>query len=344
MSGGGRRWILWACVACLVGISGCDSDSGGGDSGGGGAGQGGDVGGAGNPGGAGSPGGGAPISGVAQAVRGFATQDDSEAVHEEGVAIGVEATVAASVLGANGERLITTGTLTQEGQSFRYAPEPDDRLVVALDGLTLTYQIRRLEGDFNQETVDDFLSKAHVVDLSVEADDGRVNATLQSALSGSEELRLVQGTFRGSDGVTYTADLRYEGQRDADVDVSSAAYEADRLVTGTITAEGFSLESRWEESYTAVLFDNYVENRTRTMASRWTVGGQTYTTEGVLLRTAHSNTRPTDYEFWRGEGRVMRDGAVVAELGLRQAANRWEIFLQTAEGEEILETYPIGNQ
>ncbi|MFN3198338.1 MAG: hypothetical protein ACE366_07985 [Bradymonadia bacterium] len=324
------RYALWVLLAAFTWGCGGDDD---GDTG------------TGNPAGesgmGGSTMGGAPETATAEAARGLTVQEQSQAAHGDGIQLGVEAAIAASVLGANGEQLVTTGTLRQEGDQLVYDASPNDRLLVVLGDNTFTYQIRVLDGDFAADTIEDFLSRAHTVDLSMSANNGTVDATLLSQNQGVDELRVIQGQFRGLDGVQYTADLRYEGRRSVDVATNSAAYEADRVLTGTITAEGFSLEARVEENYEAVLFDNYVENRARTYISRWTADGSTYTTDGVLLRTAHSNGNPTDYDFWRGEGRVLRDGNVVAELGLRQEAGRWVIFATSAEGEEIVETYPL---
>lgn len=268
-------------------------------------------------------------------VDGFTAPSEAHDAAEGALSLTVEAVVLASVAATQGQQLVTTGTLTQSGQQFTYAAGPSDKLVIKwTEGPPTDLYVSQLDGNFEAESVDAFFGANHVVAARL-VRAGLADFEVASGKSGGNR----EGGIRGSiteGSVTYQVDLQEVGTTKNSVEITSADYESESTMTGTITAPGLELVAEETYYYHHVVFDNSVENRRRTANSRWTFNGNEYAVNGVLIQTSFTNAYPSEFDYWRIEGAVTENGNVVGQMTYEEDQLAIDIVLQLTSGEKLV--------
>lgn len=274
--------------------------------------------------------------------------DDSEAVlqaagitvpaakrqlEREASTFGLEAVVLASQQSGSGQ-LITTGTLTQDQQqNWTYQSTPNDRLVtIFANGNRVEYFISQLNGDFNAPDPATFLLRDHQFAFRVIVTD-QADISFNLLRSNGQIRNSLQGTLV-SEGLTYSADLTTQGTFSFDVD--SGRHDSDQQTQGTINAPDFSLNVNETSTFTLL---GRVENSSRVINNSWTISGDQYVLSNGWIRRNFFEGRPDEFDFWRAEGTLTRNGANIggigAELVPEEAPTALEIFLDV-DGERVV--------
>ena len=249
------------------------------------------------------------------------------------LSLGAAAVFEASIQANGGTALVTTGTLTQQGQAFTYSATPNDRLRVAWsDGAPTDFWVTAFVGNFDGDA-NYFVTHDHTVELRA-ARDGVADVSVSSQrMSGSTSASLA-GSFT-LDGVEYEVNASETGTYSASADFGTAEYESQTRFTGSITgSNGFS--QTLDESFRFKLL-NEVTNSDREAASTWTAGGKQYTLEGFRVRWEElsGNANPTDY--WIAQGDVYEDGTLIGQVSYETNTLWISIFVQI--GAEKIELY-----
>lgn len=224
--------------------------------------------------------------------------------------IGAQAVFLASQL-QGGVRLITTGTLTQQGQNWAYALIPSDRLVVQFQaGTNLDFYITRMEGDFTGDATS-FLQRPHVFDYRVAAP-GVGDLTFASEIPAEtcNFRATAKGTLVWRD-VTYTIDLTLAGQYCVENGFGYFSLLNDYSATGTVVAPGFDLRvahrRRFElitSSKDSAISEEDWNNNTLT------VGNDTYQWNNTKKQKSFKDGKPSSLDtYWQAYGDVFRNGA-----------------------------------
>lgn len=249
--------------------------------------------------------------------------------------VSVYAVFEASIQATGGQQLVTTGTLTQNGQAFTYSASPNDRLrIVWSDGPPTDYIITAFDGDFTVEP-DSFLLRDHVVKFRA-IREGLADVEVSSEEQSGRRAAAITGTLV-HEGVTYTANLSEVGTSVSDIDssIGAAEYESETLMEGTISADnGFEQTVR---EYFRFKMTNSVTNDDRRAESQWVVNGKTYTLEGLRIRFEEYDGWPNPTDYWIVEGNVYEDGVLIGQAGYDYNDLWIEIFIDV--GGERIELY-----
>lgn len=253
----------------------------------------------------------------------------------------------------NEGNLTTTGTLRQEDEGYSYAEEPADRLKVVLADGTSEFTITKMDGNLSLDA-NRYLLKAHDfryrwkakgVDLkvkSVRTGAGAVEATIAGTFEYEKQRLKIDAKEKGTYAYSDNAEVWIKGDGWG---VSPKGYvlKVERDVTGSISGEEFSLELEESMIYKSIYFQNFVENHTRTSKSRWTSGRHKFALEEFRIRTAFLDTDPSEFDFWKVEGRLLRDGKAVGamswSIGSSRRAEPTRIFLVMGDEEIPLEEW-----
>lgn len=230
---------------------------------------------------------------------------------EQSGEIAANAAFLASQLGAGGARLITTGTLTQQGLNWSYAASPNDRLVVRFaTGTNVSLYITRMQGDFSLDAPS-FLRKNHnfdyrvvvpsVSDLTVTSEIGSGNPTLRATALGT----LVWSN------VTYSINLALVGEYRFEIDKSGSSFLNDYTMTGTVSAPGYSLTISERRRFELVS----AETGTATSEETWNnntliLGADAYKWVNARKQKSFKNGKPSSLDtYWQASGGVLKNGA-----------------------------------
>lgn len=224
--------------------------------------------------------------------------------------VAAEAVFAASQLGAGGAQLVTTGTLTQQGQTWSYSSSPADRLAVRFaSGTNADFYISRMEGNFSSDAAA-FLQQSHNFDFRVVAP-GIADLTFASGIpSGTCDFH---ATARGSlvwNAVNYTVDLTLDGKYCFDGGFGSYSLLNDYTTTGSVLAPGYSLnvDERWRFELIAD------QNQSASSAEDWnnnilTIGPDTYKWVNARKQKSFKNGKPSSIDsYWQASGAVLKNG------------------------------------
>lgn len=235
---------------------------------------------------------------------------------ENAMVIAITAVVEASVQANGGVELVTTGTLTEQGAAFVYSAGPNDRLVIDwAAGADTEIFVTTLDGYFEAETVEEFLSEPHDVNLRY-VRSGEGDATVTSSENGADRSASISGDLV-IDGQSYTVNLTKSGSYTYDHGGNGHSYESTETMAGTVTGPDFSLvavEEFW--AFTSV-FGQVVTNRIREGSTAFTAGGTDYVFDGLYIKEQTIDGFADDTTgYWDVSGDVLVGGAPVGSLAL----------------------------
>lgn len=275
--------------------------------------------------------------------------------------LGAEAVFLASRL-AGGQRLVTTGTLTQLAAGtlqFDYAPTPTDQLrVVMKDGRSGEYHVSRFEGDLTGDA-QGLLIGAHDVALRVVvAGELDLSLTSKRVRNGpvSYECAVdtgVRGTFIYERRLT-EVEVRATGTAYFESGFGGTESRTDLVTVGTIRVG--AMELRLDERWTANMITGVRERASgigrepddassyvRAVNTTWTLGAQSGAIRAGTVRTSFKNGRPAtgDDSFWKASGAVVLDERIVGELKIVPALNELRLVATTEPEPVRLETWAL---
>ena len=229
---------------------------------------------------------------------------------------------------AGGTQLVTTGTITQDGQSFTYQAFPNDRLKLQLTGQSpLDFFVTQINGDLS--SFNRFFDNNHVLEFRVESE--QFNLSFGSQRTGGVLGKLVNG-FMLLNGFRFEIQVGSEERVDMSAEFDSAQHKSIRQVLGTITADQYQVDLNEIYKYSFILVDNAVENVTHTAENRWTDRGQTYSLSDAMIRYSTFNGWPSEFDYWIAQGSLIRDGQLIGQIGMERKALWIEFYFQFANG------------
>lgn len=281
-----------------------------------------------------------PSSRAGQVRAGLAIPDAAYDAGVGSLTLGSEAVFLASQLAAGGQELVTTGTLTQQGQTeqFEYSASPNDRLRIAWsDGAPTDFVVTAFDGDFTG-SASGFVNNDHIVEMQVSREN-LVDIQLSSQRQNGQSSATLGGTLTEA-GVTYTLNLQLGGTYSSQVEITSAEHESSEQFVGTISgSDGFEASVNETHFFKLLQFENLVTNRDRTSNNTWTVDGAAYALDGVRIRYETKNGWANPSDYWIVEGAVLEEGAVIGQVAYEVNELLIELFIEV-DGERIeLETF-----
>lgn len=119
------------------------------------------------------------------------------------------------------------------------------------------------------------------------------------------------------DGITYTVDIRNQGQRFFEVDGNFSELDETDILSGTIASGGGTITL--DDAFRSHLIfnageDRLVQNFFREIESSATIGEDTFRFMDVFLRREFLNGRISEPDFWRIEGFLARNGTSIGQF------------------------------
>ncbi len=260
---------------------------------------------------------------------------------EDAVSLGTQAVFLASELNG-GQTLITTGTLTQTGNTFTYSATPTDRLrVVFTNGSTMEFIISAMNGDFSGDE-DWFLQNDHQFVLQVIIP-GSMDVQISTVFSGGSLQNTLNGTMT-IEGVTYQANITEAGTVQFSINGSLAMFDRIEALTGSITGPDFSMTVNNHHWYYSIYNANdtsFAVNRTRDYNSTWNIGGVNYGAQNIRIKTALLNGWANDLNYWEAYGTIVENGVVIGQVdwGINPSNNMAEVWIDYANERVVLEQH-----
>jgi hypothetical protein len=220
--------------------------------------------------------------------------------------VAVEGVFTASQAAGTGQ-VVTTGTLTQQGQAFAYAPSPSDRLVVEFgDGTAIDFWIDEIAGDSTSAAA--FLNNDHEFQYRV-AVDGKIDMTFESRRQAGSLAAGAVGSYV-HEGVDYDIDLSMAGAYDFESDSTGTYFRDEHRTTGSITASGYDLDVDETWYFELVTSDSgSAQAATRTVANSLQLGGDTFDWVDVATAKSFRNGKPSEIDtYWKARGEILRNG------------------------------------
>ena len=229
-------------------------------------------------------------------------------------------------------QVITSGTITQQGQNLVYNGTPNDRLILRLtETPEITIYISQLNGDLS--SIQSLVQNDHLIDFRVEAE--TFNLTVNSAQNGVDRT----GSLNGSvmlNNVTYQIQVQRTERVVAGVDFGAAEHESEAQTIGSITSDSqFRVNLNESYRYKFIIFDNAVQNITFTSNNTWSSQGNNYALSNAMIRYETLNGWPNPTDYWVAQGQLTQNGQLIGEIGMEQKPLWIEVFLQMADGERI---------
>lgn len=166
---------------------------------------------------------------------GITTPGVARELRDEVLLIGVAGVFEASNQATGGQQLVTTGTLTQQGQQFSYAAGPDDKLrIVWSEGPPTDLYVTALQGDF-EAAPENFVLRPHNIQLRAVRDD-----LLDISISSQRESGQESSTLRGTvtlEEVTYDFDVNETGTYKSSADLGAPEHDSETNLVGTVTGD-----------------------------------------------------------------------------------------------------------
>lgn len=235
--------------------------------------------------------------------------------------------------------LVTTGTLTQTGQSVSYAAQPDDRLVLEFgDGNTVDIWVLAIEGDFSG-TASNFLEGNHELQYRVAVPE-RIDMTFTSQRNGGNSATAAEGSLV-LEGVSYDCDVQGAGTYYFEADSTGVHFLDDTQTQGRITAAGFDLDvdETWHYEFVSSSTGSASDAR-RTMDNSLNLGGTVYDFADIELQKSFADGSPNEIDtYWNAQGAVLRDGATYGQMRLDVDAARVRFVLDTPDETLELESH-----
>ncbi len=242
----------------------------------------------------------------------------------------------ASIQGGGGQKIVTTGTITQSATNqFTYAATPTDRLVVQpAQGKPAEFTGIDLQG--SPKSPNDFLSNDHSITFTVKID-GLGELTLQQVSQGRASQARATGTY--DDGTRrYKFDLASTGQTAFENSSQSGSeYDDDEQITGSATGDDLALEVAESWHYVDVTpmretsHDHEATQAVRKIASKISIGGKTYTA-GCQFSKEYADGKPNlDDTGFGASGEIDSDGKTIGQCKMRSHS----FVIELAGGETI---------
>jgi hypothetical protein len=233
-------------------------------------------------------------------------------------------------------RPVTTGTLRLVGQAFAAEATPTDRLVVELgsQGGRTELVFGAFEGDLSR-AAPRFLAGVHALTCRVLADD--VDAELADRRVGNDVTRALRGivTIEGQAATVHIVE-----QEVIDVEITPGVdFHALTAVTGTIDLAGVHVDLDEALDTRIAISNRAVEQFKRFQRSSWTVGTQAFALRDVEIFSLFVDARGDELDFWRGQGSVMQDNAVVGQFESAFETNDFVVRLRI--GTQVFEARRI---
>ncbi|MEW5847569.1 MAG: hypothetical protein AB2A00_02105 [Myxococcota bacterium] len=277
---------------------------------------------------------------VSAAKRAYLTSAAAYEVPVATSALVVDAVYTASILGAQGQAILTTGTITQDGNGqLSYSSSPSDRLrVVYSAGATVEYFISQIDGNFALDS-SAFLTEDHALNFRY-VNSGVADLQVVASRSGSTQ----QGSMNGTlviESVSHTVSCSRQGTVTSQVDSGFARTDSNETVTGTITAADFSMTVNEQRVSAFQVYNGQsVNDISRTIDDAWTTQGIPYTLSGGLIQKSFVDGVAAQLDsYWRAEGPLTRDGVPVGGLGWGQDGLAIQVWLDVGGQRTVLETY-----
>ena len=248
--------------------------------------------------------------------------------------VAVDAVATATRLSGTGQ-LTTYGTISADGDQYRWSPEPRDKLIVPnTAGGNIELQIHDFRGDTTSAA--HFLNGEHTLSYSA-----KVPGQMDMRIDETRDRDGLRMTARGN--VTfgendYAADLTFNVRGGA---------ERTYGVTGTLTSDGARLnidESAQTASASTEVRDGLggsASATSRTINSTLTVGSDTYRWNEVRTRTSFRDGRPSSGSDWSASGDVTKNGDPYASYRLVAEGGQVRIVLDTPSERVTLESYQL---
>ncbi|MBI3416783.1 MAG: hypothetical protein HY043_15950 [Verrucomicrobia bacterium] len=240
---------------------------------------------------------------------------------EQSANIAANAVFLASQLGAGGAQLVTTGTLSQQGQNWAYSPSPNDRLVAQFaTGTNVQFYITRVQGDFSID-VNVFLRRPHNFDYRVVTPGVADLTFISDAGTGTPSFQAkARGMFIWNQ-VSYDVDLTLSGTYQYESELvllTGSSLLTDAMITGTVRAPGFSLVASQRRRYESVIaqvnfggatrFDEAVSDQDW-IDNTLTLGADTYKWVNATKQKSFKNGTPSSVDiYWQAAGSVLKNG------------------------------------
>ncbi len=223
---------------------------------------------------------------------------------------GAKAAFLARQLGTGGAQLVTTGTLTEQGQNWNYAASPNDRLVVKFQsGTNVTFYITRMEGNFSGDAAN-FLQQPHNFDFRVVIP-GVTDLTFTSEIPPAT--CNFRATARGAlvwGNATYTVNLTLSGQYCFESGFGYYSLLNDYTSTGTVTVPGYALTVDQRRRFELIA----TGGDTASSEQDWnnntlTIGADTYKWVNARKQKSFKNGKPSSLDtYWQASGGVLKNG------------------------------------
>lgn len=244
---------------------------------------------------------------------------------ESSAAIGTQAIFMASIK-TGGDRLVTTGTLTQAAANsdrFSYSAAPSDRLRLLLaDGRVFDFFVDKFDGDFSRDA-DNFLRRNHALTFRMTRSD-REDLQIVERKTGRQTVRTVKGTTVAQ-GITYLVDLEIEESTFFDI-VVSAEFKSQQTMTGSVSTPGISINVDQTDFYHSFTSDNVSEDFRRTINSSWVSGSDRFAFVNGQFSKALRNDKPVDVEdFWNASGTITLNDSPAGQVSFALAGNRMRV-------------------
>lgn len=239
---------------------------------------------------------------------------------------------------------VTTGTVTLNGQNPSYETVPSDALILVVDGFRYRYRVDAFQYTQGIESVGEYFEAPHqfVATVSLESED------LSVTIGSSNNDRRLEVYMRGEVGTQANGLLQMQltltDQLASDIDgYSGLEYEHGTTLAGEIrNADGRIVIQVLDTAlYHAVAFDRIAENRHHFIEHEVSLDGVQYSIQDVRIRSAFIDGCPTDFEYWIGEGVLLRNGTAAGRISLTRQSGAMVVGLTINNEDHILETHPL---
>ncbi len=239
-------------------------------------------------------------------------------------------------------QIITTGTVSFEGQTPMYSPTPTDALVLVLDNLQYRYQVQSFRIDAQADSLEALFQLPHDIDFQVGLVSQVLNLSLRSQATPQSWQFYMLGTV-GSEALgSLTIELQQRSASAAEIGSNSGVeYDSGSVLTGSVRSQNGRFEAAVNERtlYVAVALDRVAEERHHYVNHEFVLDGRTYGFQDVYFRSAFLDGCPNDADFWKAEGVVQENGQVVGSMTMRQVSGGF-VFVLVMESEQVvLEQY-----
>ena len=132
----------------------------------------------------------------------------------------------------------------------------------------------------------------------------------------------------------------------SDIDgYSGIEYEHGTTLSGEIRNADGSILIRVADTelYHAVAFDRIAENRHHFIEHEISLNGVQYAIRDARIRSAFVDGCPADFEYWVGEGVLLREGSVLGQISLTRQSGALVVSLNIDNETHILETHLFCN-